>query len=247
MELEVAGYECTGVELPSNTAEPSIDGRLFGIDDDIAAVRSAVFGRLESGQNVVVVSHSYGSIPGTAALSNLSLQARKTEGHLTGVVGVVIISGFLLPTGTTMLAVMGGHLPPQYLHESDVTLPFNGPGATHVLFDDLDRLEAEKAIWRLKPQSYGVNTSSTPDQSAGLKGVPVSYLLCSNDNAVPWAVQTRTVEAFRALGCEVDAEVAPSGHSPFLKMPKETANFIRKSAGEDIQTGLEDFAADLSS
>lgn len=113
--------------------------------------------------------------------------------------------------------------------------------AIHILYNDLEHNEALKAVWRLKPQSYGINTSSTPDQIAGLKGIPLSYLLCNNDNAVPWQVQTMTVEGFKGVGIEVYAEVADSGHSPFLKVPKETARFIRRAAGEKVDTGFKSF------
>jgi len=246
-ELEAAGYTCVGVDLPGNTAQPRVDGRLVGIDDDVAAVRQAVVDQLDSGSgsgsNVVVVTHSYGSIPGTAALAGLGAEARELEGKSTSVTNVVVIAGFLLPAGTTMLAVMGGQLPPQYLHEGDTTLPFNGPGAIQVLYNDINPLEAQKAIWRLKPQSYGINTSPVPDQAAASKDVPVSYLLCSDDRAVPWVAQTATVAGFRAAGRDVYAEVAPSGHSPFLKVPGATARFVRKVAGEDLVTGFEVFRA----
>lgn len=83
---------------------------------------------LDHGRDVVVVTHSYSSIPGTAALKGLGKNPRNTAGEAAGVTAVVIISGFLLPIGTTMLEQMGGNLAPQYLYENDVTLPFNGPG-----------------------------------------------------------------------------------------------------------------------
>ena len=197
-----------------------------------------VLSQLEDGRDVIVVTHSYGSIPSTAALKDLSTSSRQTASQSTSVTGIVIISGFLLAPGTTMLSTMGGQLPPQYLYENDVTLPFNGPGAIHVLYNDVEHNAALKAVWRLKPQSYGVNTSPIPDQVAGMKGIPLRYLLCDNDNAVPWNAQVATVDAFKGAGIDVYAEVASSGHSPFLSLPLETARFIRRAAGEEIATGF---------
>jgi hypothetical protein len=46
------------------------------------------------------------------------------------------------------------------------------------------------------------------------------------------------VLGFRGAGVEVYAEVAESGHSPFLKVPEETARFIRRAAGEEIESGF---------
>lgn len=227
-----------GVNLPTNTRNPLVDGRLLGIEDDVAAVRAAVVDQLDAGNDVVVVTHSYSSVPGTAALTGLNLKARRTANKTSGVVSVVIISGFILPPGSTMLTIMGGQLPPQYLLENNVTLPFAGPSAINILYNDLEHNEALKAVWRLEPQSYGVNTSIIPDQVAGITGISVSYLLCEDDRAVPLIMQNAAVEALREKGLHVFAEVAKSGHSPFLKLPEETARFIRKAAGEDIETGF---------
>jgi pimeloyl-ACP methyl ester carboxylesterase len=236
--LEVAGYTCVGVELPGNTTEPHIDGRLIGIQDDFAMVRKTVLAQLDAGQDVVVITHSYGCIPGLAALQGLDPATRKSAGHSNGVTAVVMIAGFLCPPGGTMIDAMGGQLLPQYLHEDDGTLPFNAPGAIHVLYNDLDINEAVKAVWRLKPQSYGINTSVIPDQLAGIKGIPLNFLMCRNDNATPWEAQSMSVEGFKGAGVEVYAEVAESGHSPFLKLPDETARFVRRAAGEAIETGF---------
>jgi hypothetical protein len=195
---------------------------------------------MEAGKDVVVVTHSYGCIPGLAALTDLSTTTRKSSNQPGGVKAVVMIAGFFCPPGGTMLDAMGGRLLPQYLHEveNDTTLPFNGPGAIHVLYNDLEINEALKGVWLLKPQSYGINTSVIPSQVEGIKGIPMSFLLCRNDNATPWEAQTGSVLGFRGAGVEVYAEVAESGHSPFLKVPEETARFIRRAAGEEIESGF---------
>ncbi|THX46062.1 hypothetical protein D6D06_10243 [Aureobasidium pullulans] len=229
-KLEDQGYVCVGVNLPTNTRNPLVDGRLLGIEDDVAAVRAAVMDQLDAGNDVVVVTHSYSSVPGTVALTGLNLKARRTANKTNGVVSVVIISGFILPLGSTMLTIMGGQLPPQYLLENNTALPFAGPGAINILYNDIDHNKALKAVWRLEPQSYGVNTSIIPDQVAGITGIPVNYLLCEDDRAVPLVMQNAAIKALKEKGGHVYAEVAKSGHSPFLKLPEETARFIRKAA-----------------
>ncbi|THX06113.1 hypothetical protein D6D13_06753 [Aureobasidium pullulans] len=240
-KLEDQGYVCLGVSLPTNTRNPLVDGRLLGIEDDVEAIRAAVTNQLDTGNDVVVVTHSYSSIPGTAALTGLSLKARKTAGETNEVVGVVIISGFIIPPDSTMLTIMGGQIPPQYLLETNTTLHFAGPGAINILYNDIDHNEALKAVWQLEPQSYGVNTSIIPDQVAGITGIQVSYLLCEDDRAVPLVMQNAAVKTLREKGGHVYKEIAKSGHSPFLKLPGETARFIRKAAGEDIETGFSQF------
>ncbi|THY39384.1 hypothetical protein D6C97_10340 [Aureobasidium pullulans] len=130
-KLEDQEYICLGVSLPTNTRNPSVDGRLLGIEDDVAAIRAAVMSQLDTGNDVVVVTHSYSSIPGTAALTGLNLEARKTAGKSNGVVGI---------------AIMNNQLPPQYLLENNTPLLFAGPGAINILYNDLDHNEALKAV-----------------------------------------------------------------------------------------------------
>lgn len=204
----------------------------------MAVIRKTVLSQLEADRDVVVITHSYGCIPGPAALAGLDTATRKANGKTGGVKAVVMIAGFLCPPGNTMLAMMGGQLLPQYLHENDVTLPFNGPGALHMLYNDVEINEALKAVWRLKPQSYAINTSIIPDQLAGLKGIPLNFLLCRKDNATPWEAQTGSVQGFKDAGVEVNAEVVESGHSPFLNFADETARFVRRAAGEEVETGF---------
>lgn len=58
---------------------------------------------------------------------------------------------------------------------------------------------------------------------------------------MPLIIQNAAVKTLREKGGHVFAEIAKSGHSPFLKLPKETAKFVRKAAGEDIETGFSQF------
>jgi hypothetical protein len=189
-----------------------------------------ILDQLENG-NVVVVGHSYGTIVATAAVARLGRDERKANGNSTNVQHIVFLSGILVPRNTTMLALMGSKVAPQYLIEGNTILPFGPPGATHVLYNDIhDPTEVEKAIWKLKPQSYTVNTSPTPDQITSLRGIPLSYLMCNNGNAVDFETRQKPfVEGFRSAGIEIYGEVANSGHSPFLKFPGRTAKFVRKA------------------
>ena len=107
-----------------------------------------------------------------------------------------------------------------------------------MLYNDVEINEALKAVWRLKPQSYAVNTSIIPDQRAGLKRIPLNLLHSRKDNATPWATQTGSVQGFKAADVKVYAEVSESGHSPFVNIPEGTARFVRRAAGEEVESGL---------
>lgn len=47
--LETSGYSCIGVELPCNSAEPYVDGRLVGISDDQSAIRATILSTRHNG------------------------------------------------------------------------------------------------------------------------------------------------------------------------------------------------------
>lgn len=63
------------------------------------------------GRDVVIVMHSYGGVPGSGAARGLSKVQRSGEGKKGGVVGLVHISGFVLPGGASVADGQGGELP----------------------------------------------------------------------------------------------------------------------------------------
>ncbi|KAK4500866.1 hypothetical protein PRZ48_009058 [Zasmidium cellare] len=246
-ELESAGYTVVGVSLPGNSDEP-YPNNPPNMQDDISAVRTTLLTQLET-SNVLLITHSWGSIVGAAALTALSTTARTAANHTTSVVALILISGFIVPPGLTSLEITGGKPLPQYLlSESGLsTLPFAGPGPFHLLYNDLAPTEAAKAIHLLRPQSYACLTSQMPDQVAAIGDIPMSYLCCSEDHALPWERQVGSIEGFREKGVRVVRTlVARSGHSPFLSVPEATARFVRLVAGEGVETGFEELKADGS-
>lgn len=62
------------------------------------------------------------------------------------------------------------------------------------------------------------------------RAIPVTYLLCENDQALPLEVQKMMCGRIEALGVKVDYETCSAGHSPFLSMPDELAKIISKVA-----------------
>src|SRR3954468_3926934 len=59
------GYHSVSAALPSTGSGIS----LTSFEPDVEAIRKAVLVELDRGQNVVLVTHSYGGIPGASALS----------------------------------------------------------------------------------------------------------------------------------------------------------------------------------
>lgn len=55
--------------------------------------------------------HSYGGVPGSSAARGLGKVQRVGEGKTGGVVGLIYISGFVLPGGASVADGQGGQLP----------------------------------------------------------------------------------------------------------------------------------------
>jgi pimeloyl-ACP methyl ester carboxylesterase len=97
--LKAAGYGYIGVSTPSVRKEPPFpkDG-----GEDTEAVRAALNTAIGDGNDVLVVMHSYGGFPGSAACKGMSKEDRAKEGKKGGVVRLVYIASFAVPEGTNL-------------------------------------------------------------------------------------------------------------------------------------------------
>jgi len=80
--------------------------------------------------------------------------------------------------------------------------------------------------WQASNQSRRAYSSQLT--YAAWRYIPSSYLLCTNDNALPLKVQERMV---RMAGIQ-DTSKVDAGHAPHVSQPAVVATFIRKAAGE---------------
>lgn len=62
--------------------------------------------------------------------------------------------------------------------------------------------------------------------------MPVHYMLCELDNAIPLAFQKKMCDEAIASGADVRMTSVKAGHSPFLSMPETVAKWIRGAVGE---------------
>ena len=66
---------------------------------------------IEDGKEVLLVMHSYGGIPGSAAANGLSAVERRQQGLNGGVIGQVFVTALVVEEGETLLSSMGGEWP----------------------------------------------------------------------------------------------------------------------------------------
>jgi hypothetical protein len=101
--------------------------------------------------------------------------------------------------------------------------------ADHIFYNGLPDSGMDSLISSLKHQSKA--SFYTPLTYPAYQDVPVSYLLCEQDNAIPFPAQQAMA---RIGGPNVVSHVCSAGHSPMLNMPEKVVDVIRGAAGEVV-------------
>ena len=225
--LEKSGYRCVLVSLPSTQ---SIDLPPATLADDTAAVRNAVIAELDQGNNVTVVAHSYGGCPANNALEGLDSVSRATRGASTAVLSIAFLCAIPQPAGSTFANAMDPEKGAfERIGERFIKVR-EEPGPIFSFFNDLPESEAKRWSDILRPMSWDALHGET--SYAAYMDIPSFYLLCTQDNTLPFQVQQGLVQAAVATGAKIETETVNSGHSPFLSKVEETSAFVRKVAGE---------------
>jgi pimeloyl-ACP methyl ester carboxylesterase len=81
------------------------------MSDDAEEISNVVSKLLDEGKDVVLMTHSYGGIPGTQSLKTISRKAREAEGKQGGVDKIIYLTSMVLQPGTSNLEAFGGALP----------------------------------------------------------------------------------------------------------------------------------------
>ncbi|KAL6718685.1 hypothetical protein ACLMJK_002919 [Lecanora helva] len=179
---------------------PSLNSSAKGLLDDIANVRAALQQLVEhEGKEVVVLLHSYGGLPGVFGVTGFGRIERQKSGKTGGVAGVVCMCTTVLPAGVSQVNAKGRD---QWLY---------WPEGGELFYNDIAPEAAQAQIDKLQPQGFLSFDEDPPPYSLG--EIPVTYLMCSQDNALLPAVQERVV---KLLGQNCTVERCDAGHSPFV-------------------------------
>jgi hypothetical protein len=233
-ELEKHGYESEAVALA--TVDPK-DPPNTDADSDVKVISAAINKVLDAGKDVVLVTHSYSGLPGQSAA--YSFITDKQDGPR--LVAIAMMCSFIYPPHMSLLGPLGNKPLPIHDVSSDENLvSVGGPGPDHLFYNDVSPEEAAHSKSLLKAHSWRCKILPTSAEGVGYWGIPTSYLVCEKDNAIPVDLQRKMIadatEVLKERGSElrIREESVESGHSPFLSMPERAAEFIRRSAGEDV-------------
>lgn len=117
--LQLAGYPTFSALLPSVGATGNVTTQ-----DDMMYIRERMLLPILDVEehDVIIIAHSYGGVPGSAAVHGLGKAERTAQGKKTGVLGQIFIASILQKggDGTDMFTASGGQFPPHL--RADVSL-----------------------------------------------------------------------------------------------------------------------------
>ncbi|TVY22022.1 hypothetical protein LARI1_G000089, partial [Lachnellula arida] len=227
------GYTVVPLGLPSVGGNPPT----YDFTEDVAVIRNMATHLVESGNDVIVVMHSYGGLPGGEALQGLGKREREQRGLRGGVIRLVFIMSWMAkegfqPSPRGDVSAFHPYMRPD-LHTGTTTI--NPKEAASVFYNDMPAREAEYWASQLLPQSIGVFWSQTT--FAAWRYIPSTYVLCGRDNCVSLAYGEMILKDARdSTPNMIDAveRCDEAGHTVFLSQVPWTVNMLRRAAGERI-------------
>lgn len=127
--LQSHGYEALVETLQSSARSPLQDEQAATMQEDADFFHGIVEKLADQGKDVVIMTHSYGGIPGTECSKGLSKKERRAAGKTGGVSRFVYVTSVVPVPGKSLKDLMGD-LVPSFIN-------------VEVRFSDLER-----TLWR---------------------------------------------------------------------------------------------------
>lgn len=229
--LEEKEYKCIAPQcIFCGTEEPvrSIAPCITQIQDIIAEETSA-------GRDVVLINHSFGGIVGCSAVNGFTVKnpSRLATGADTGkVIGIVQVTALTIPSNMSLAQIQGDAVYDIAVPGPDgwdVPVENDANDPTKALYNDLEPEDAQYWISKIVKNSSASRFSSE-NVYAGWTDVPVWYVRCTKDKALPPEGQEMMIGAIRQHNPSVTVRHLEASHSPMLSRPKEMVEIIDEAA-----------------
>ncbi|KAH6970192.1 Alpha/Beta hydrolase protein [Fusarium avenaceum] len=236
--LRVDGYTVEVVHLPSaaDLSSETVSSPKWKslaektAESDIEAIHNVVKPHFVQGRQIVLIGHSYGSIPAMLSIEGHTAQERETKGLKGGVVAYINIAGFAF--GARGKNVMGTEedpspMPYHKFEDGVVTLQET---AKPLFFGDMSP-EKQDEVWPTFPkqQSWGCFYSRPSFIDTDVK-IPKAYFRTEKDECVVPQWQ----DGFIAAGQYEVVVPLTTGHCPMVSQPQETARAIVKFVSDAL-------------
>lgn len=239
--LRRAGYPFISKRNPSCDAR-SPNSQTAALDAQYQR-NNVILPLINAGKEVVVVAHSYGGGPGSAAAQGLSVADRKRQNLPGGVVGLILISAIITQDGQSLLNLLPGQVFDKWVlqkvrktlvvelasrltsHSFQPNGQLGVAGPKNIFYQNVQNGLSSFAIELIRPQSRA--SLSTPNgkpawQDDAFKG-RLAYWNSLQDQAIPDIAQ----KAFLAMSKVTwNVKSAQTDHSSFLSAPRELSSWI---------------------
>ncbi len=109
--LQSHGYEAIVETLLSSARSPLRGEKAATMEEDAQFFHDIAEKLADQGKDVVIVTHSYGGIPGTECSEGISKDERKAAGKPGGVSRFVYVTSVVPPPGKSLKDLMGDLVP----------------------------------------------------------------------------------------------------------------------------------------
>ena len=208
--LKDRGHEVLAIDLPGlgGDATPAAQTTLGDYGDAV------VKGARTLGGGVVVVGHSLGGM----AISDGAEKAPELFSKL------IYLAAIMLADGDTAAAA-GIQLDPA-ITANAVSPIMPREVCEYMFYNDCTKEDVDDIMPRLRPQAVAPMAATMRVTAARWGGVPRFYIACEHDQAL-------TIDNQRAMIARSPVHktiTLPSGHSPFVSMPEQTAAALHEIA-----------------
>lgn len=227
--LESKGYKAYETDLLSvnDGTGPSVS-----MYEDAAHINSVIANLADQGKEVILACNSYSGIPGTESAKGLSRAERKAAGKPGALIGIVYLSSFVAPVGSSINQLMEGRMPEATM-TATTYLSLDPKNDGEYVFADLDAASKTHYANQLQKQS-----SATFDDRltyAGYLHIPTTYLHSSTDVVIPLEMQTQMVDAADENGAGFTRKFIASDHVPQISHSEEVAETLLEAAERGIK------------
>ncbi|KAL9084208.1 MAG: hypothetical protein Q9159_005331 [Coniocarpon cinnabarinum] len=194
------------------------------LSDDIAALHHEAKALVSAGNQVLILSHSYGGVVATNAITaDLSISARHKEGKQGGILGMVYLCAFILQKGQCVVDIVSesGCALDIDLRDDGTCFPKN---PVEAFYQDVEARRAEELKGRLDVHATSAQVEKCSYEA--WRGQKVGYIFCEADEAIVLKRQRRMVEAVGERGVDVETQTLECGHSPFVVCPERVVELV---------------------
>ncbi|PVH99908.1 alpha/beta-hydrolase [Periconia macrospinosa] len=216
--IESHGFPVVQPSYPSLAGQDEPDFTKKTLADDVQVVEAAIRKLVEDeNKTVVVAMHSYGGLVGAESVpEDLTLKRRKERGLSGGVAYFFYNAAFVMPKGQSVATAVGDS--PNHDHW-DGRFKMRDPLTT--MYHDMPEDEAK--LWADKVVAQSNAIKDTVMTRCAYTYVPSTYVVCTEDRAVPAPVQEMFAHTAGSTVKKIDA-----GHSAMLSRPETVAHLLEE-------------------